>query len=391
MSKKKVLFFINSLQRWGWAEKVIVDLWRALSITHDLSYLTIFASEEEHNVFFAKKYSCDTNLSSLENMNIFQKIYISIKIAWSVSQIVKNQKIDILVVHLVGASYIAIFSKLFWNRAKVIYVVHSALEVRSLWIWNRVFTYCFFRFFDKIITISDYIFHEFHHSYKLNNLQRIYNPISLKDIWERSKSEQVLNWYGISDADTVFLNIGRLVKEKGQIYLIEAFSKIADTIPTARLIIVWEWKLRWTLEERVEELWLQDNILFFGNIDNVYPFIQRADYFLVSSLIEWLPTVILEALALSKTIISTDCEWWWAREILCPELIEKGDITYPYYGKYGILSQAFCMQTDNSKAIEVYAETILKTIQEDILYTQWKSRAKDFDIWSIVQKWKQIL
>ena len=57
----------------------------------------------------------------------------------------------------------------------------------------------------------------------------------------------------------------------------------------------------------IKENKLEKKIKVIGFQKNPYPFIKKADIFVLSSLYEGLPNVLLEALTLKKFVISSDC------------------------------------------------------------------------------------
>ena len=78
----------------------------------------------------------------------------------------------------------------------------------------------------------------------------------------------------------------------------------------------------------VKELNIENKVIFLGFRANPYPYIKKAKLFILSSLYEGLPTVLLESITLGVPVISTDCKSG-PREILenCPQcLIKVNDI-----------------------------------------------------------------
>ena len=61
------------------------------------------------------------------------------------------------------------------------------------------------------------------------------------------------------------------------------------------------------LESFIKANRLEKNVKILNNITNPYPYILKSDLFVLSSLYEGLPNVLLEALTLNKFIISTNC------------------------------------------------------------------------------------
>ena len=103
-----------------------------------------------------------------------------------------------------------------------------------------------------------------------------------------------------------FINIARLSVEKGQDKLIRAFRRVCDLHPAARLFIVGDGPLKVVLRNLIVELSLQDNVFLLGFIDNPFPYLKRADCFVMPSNHEGQPMVLFEAMILGKPIVATD-------------------------------------------------------------------------------------
>jgi len=104
------------------------------------------------------------------------------------------------------------------------------------------------------------------------------------------------------------LFVGRLVPVKGLEYLIEAMERVTKEIPQATLTIVGDGPLRKELEKVVEELSMQDKIRFAGMQPHskIPKYMQEADLFVLPSLSEGLPLVLLEAMAASTPVVTTN-------------------------------------------------------------------------------------
>ena len=57
----------------------------------------------------------------------------------------------------------------------------------------------------------------------------------------------------------------------------------------------------------IEDNKLNSNVKILNNINNPFPYLLRSDLFILSSLFEGLPNVLLEAITLNKFVISTNC------------------------------------------------------------------------------------
>jgi glycosyltransferase involved in cell wall biosynthesis len=99
--------------------------------------------------------------------------------------------------------------------------------------------------------------------------------------------------------------VGRLSVEKGQNYLVEAFSRLSD--PNWQLVLVGDGPRRKQLEAQAERLGVGDRVVFAGFQKEVDRFLQESEIFVLPSLIEGFPNALLEAMANGLACISFDC------------------------------------------------------------------------------------
>ncbi|NEN90427.1 MULTISPECIES: glycosyltransferase [unclassified Okeania] len=149
----------------------------------------------------------------------------------------------------------------------------------------------------------------------------IYNPTITPDIFEKSQQTLDHPWFQLGQPPVV-LGVGRLDPQKNFSTLIKAFAKVRQTKP-CRLMILGKGREKVQLQALIKELDIENDVALPGFADNPYPYLKKAAVFVLSSLWEGLPNVLIEALALGTPVISTNC--------LCgPEEILDG-------GKYGSL------------------------------------------------------
>jgi glycosyltransferase involved in cell wall biosynthesis len=103
------------------------------------------------------------------------------------------------------------------------------------------------------------------------------------------------------------LFVGRLRLVKGVQYLITAMKKIHEEIPDAQLILVGDGEERERLAELSIQLGIQKYVQFIGIVPQevVKTFMQHADVFVLPSLSEGFPNVILEAMACGLPVIAS--------------------------------------------------------------------------------------
>ena len=103
------------------------------------------------------------------------------------------------------------------------------------------------------------------------------------------------------------LNIGRLVSQKNQSFLINAFKKILEFDNEYILIILGEGELENKLKNLAKKLQIEQKILFLGHVENVFKYLKNAKYFVLTSRWEDPGFVLLESAFARTCIISADC------------------------------------------------------------------------------------
>ena len=106
--------------------------------------------------------------------------------------------------------------------------------------------------------------------------------------------------------NTCFISIGRLSPEKNYINLVEAFHKLIEDGYDATYYILGEGKQRGDIEDKIKESELSGKIILTGNVANPYAILKECDCFVLPSLYEGQPMVILEARILNKPILMTE-------------------------------------------------------------------------------------
>jgi glycosyltransferase involved in cell wall biosynthesis len=107
--------------------------------------------------------------------------------------------------------------------------------------------------------------------------------------------------------DLQLLWIGRMSEEKGLIDLLKGMKMIIRDFPKVSLILVGDGPLRRELEEKSRFLKIQDYIHFVGERPHgeIREFLRGSSLFVLPSLSEGLPTVLLEAMAFEKAVVAT--------------------------------------------------------------------------------------
>lgn len=123
----------------------------------------------------------------------------------------------------------------------------------------------------------------------------------------------------------VLLNVSRLLQRKGQLDLLEGFSKLIVEYPNTVLLIAGEGSYRKELELFIINNKLQGKVLLLGNRTDVPVLLKIANIFVFPSWYEGLPGALIEAMMSGVPIIASDI----------PENLECIDHSNSYIFKKG--------------------------------------------------------
>lgn len=110
---------------------------------------------------------------------------------------------------------------------------------------------------------------------------------------------------GVTPTHPVLLYVGGLHESKGVGDLIEAFARLLEAIPSARLWLVGKGSDEQALRARAARLGIGDRARFVGPRSDVVRFYRAADVFVLASHSEGLPLTVLEAMATGTACVGT--------------------------------------------------------------------------------------
>ena len=169
---------------------------------------------------------------------------------------------------------------------------------------------------DKFIVLSEVLRHTLieRHGIEPEKIVKIYNGIEIDEYKPnnergiRIEDSGLRKEFGFRNDVPVIGTIGRLVWQKGFEYLIKAIPKIVKDLPEAKFLIVGEGPLREKLEELGKRLKVKDNIIFTGFRSDIKEILASIDVLVMPSLLEGLPMVLLEGMAMAKPIVATNID-----------------------------------------------------------------------------------
>ena len=124
------------------------------------------------------------------------------------------------------------------------------------------------------------------------NVAVIPNPLNLMNYIQCEKKNYIVT-------------LGRLSKEKGHLYLIQAFAKINNGDWT--LNIIGDGPMRPELENLTKNLGIEKKVIFHGHLKDFSKIFSESKIFVLPSLSEGFPNALIEAMSVPLACISSDC------------------------------------------------------------------------------------
>lgn len=132
----------------------------------------------------------------------------------------------------------------------------------------------------------------------------------------------------VGEGELVVGAVGSLTWQKGFEYLLRTWILVRAKVPHARLFIFGEGELAPKLKSLVVTLGISDSCTFKGFEPDMKGVFAGLDLFVLPSLAEGLPMVLLEAMACGKPVVATNIAG--NREVITPDtdglLVKPGDI-----------------------------------------------------------------
>lgn len=311
--KTRVAILLSNLGGGG-AERITVNLLRGFSPEHfDIDLILISA----HGVFLEQVPSYVT-VVDLARKGVSDAI-------WPLSRYLRQTRPDVLMSHLSHVNVGALLARrLAGTKTKVILVEHNDLSARDaiyqqrppkrrLRLPQRQFLpqlmRTFYRQADAVIGVSHGVSRYVEARFKVPaaKLHTIYNPIVDSGLLAKAQAVPEHTWLQDASPEVpVLLAVGRLLAQKDFGTLLRAFAEVQQ-VRRCRLIIFGQGARQAELEALAHTLGIAEDVSFPGFTQNPYAAMSRASLYVLSSLWEGLPTVLVEAMACGCPVVATDC------------------------------------------------------------------------------------
>ncbi len=174
------------------------------------------------------------------------------------------------------------------------------------------------------------------------------------------------------DGNILVGNVGRLSKEKGQSYFLQAASLVIKKFPNVFFILVGDGECREELQRSVDEMSIDDRVIFLGFRDNVRSLMLQFDMLVLSSLWEGLPLVPIEAFSVGKAVIASNIDG-------TDEIVEDG-VNGMLYDPHraDLLAEKICRAISDPKEWTRLSKNALESYERKYSYQAFSDRYREY-------------
>lgn len=295
--KLKILYMITGLKLGG-AEIQLLNMVK--NINRDLFDCSILYIKGEPDI-----EGDFNNLNIKVYNNSIYSLFNPIKYV-EIFRIIKNNDFDILHTHLIHCNLIG---RVIGRLAGVKSIINSEHNT-SNWQKNNFFLIILYKitlkYVDIIHCISNSVKTKITDKIDIDNkkLRIVYNGINMNHFI--TKQEGIKKELFSIEPYPVLGCVSRLDKRKGLEYLIRAIKILKNTYKNIKLLLVGEGSEKKSLTKLVNDLKLEEQILFVGKTNETKKYLQALDVFVLPSLQEGLSIAIIEAMAAGVPVIASN-------------------------------------------------------------------------------------
>ena len=296
----RILHIISSKGVYG-AENVVLSLMKMLK-KEGIYTSMICLMNKNKPIPQIYKYAKKENLN-VKTLTCRSKMDFST--VGEIKKIIINENIDIVHTHGYKSNLYGVLSAKLTGKPAVVTIHLWTKETRQVRFYEWIDKKLVIKYADYIVAVSDLIHQELIQlgikekkaKYISNGIDTgLYSPLEFNASFKQR--------LGIDNYFVIGV-VGRLTYQKGHIYLLKAFRSISSNIPDVKLLIVGEGELKKKLIEEADKLKIGNKVVFLGYQEDMVSVYRAMDIFVLPSISEGLPLVLLEAMSMGLPVVAT--------------------------------------------------------------------------------------
>lgn len=228
------------------------------------------------------------------------------RVMWSIRRILREKKVHIVHTHGYKETFLGGLAARLCQVKGIVRTHHGKGVVDSGRYHRIVEKINSTLLSDKLISVSEdlkrcLIEHRFHS----NNITVIHNGILCEDVKASLSADILKKELQIPERAFVVGTLGRIVPVKGHRYLLEGARKVLGKFDHVVFVVAGDGPLLPEMNNMVKQFGIEDKVRFTGFRGDPFDVMNMFDIFVMTSLHEGIPTVLLEAMWLGKPVIAT--------------------------------------------------------------------------------------
>lgn len=238
------------------------------------------------------------------------------RLIWALKKYLSEERPDVMLTSKEIHTFAVVIAR--WisrSQTRIFATVHGDFRMRLLnnrkkseIYWIPIAVRFFYSMIEGVTAVSKGVGHALPKETGLSarRIYCIYDPYDLPLIRREAEAGVQHLWLHEDREMPCILAAGRLAAQKDYETLLVAHKKLQKISPV-RLIILGEGPEKIAIKNMIQELGTSDLVDLVGFVKNPFPYMVRADAFVLSSIWEGLGGVLVQALALGVPIVATDC------------------------------------------------------------------------------------
>lgn len=284
----KAFLIIPTLKQGG-AERVISELANQFAENDVEVHLVLLAKAED---FYTVNNKVIIHRLDFENKGKLQKIVSELQVFIKLRRLLKAYKPDATLSFMDKFNVLTILASRFLNLR--VFVSDRSSPTLKLPFFLYLLKKLTYRYASGVVAQTSMAKQLIEKLTNHKNIEVIPNPLKQVQFFPEIIRQKII------------INIGRLVPEKGQKYLLQAFSQLEAE--DWQLVILGDGPLRLDLEHQVSDLGLNSRVLMPGAVTDVDKWLAKASIFAFSSISEGFPNALVEGMAAGLACVSFDCD-----------------------------------------------------------------------------------
>ena len=342
LNDQNIMFFLRAPQHGG-TENVVLQLCEVLHpLVNKIIVVSADGFAKERLKPFGIKHYCIPDIEK-------KTPYIVLSVCREIREIVRKEKITVIHTH---------------HRMAAFYVRLLGLDKRCVFINtshntftnNRILTrYAYKK--GHLVACGEMVKNNLQDVFGLKDITVIHNAV--KPFCDKINIDKQLD-RAKKEGKYLIGNIGRLSKQKGMEYYIQAIPIVKKTHPEAQFYIVGDGEDANDLKELAKTI--NASVVFMGYRTDIQNLMSQFDIIVLSSLWEGLPLTPIEAFSVGKTIVATKVDG-------TPEIVKhgvNGRLIAPRDSEK--LAEEICWMIEHPKEKKEMEKNAIETFNEEFSF-----------------------